>query len=119
MQLPRLRVTEANGDSWDDPEDDKIFDLVRDLGPDNRFLIVERHDRPSLWQHYMQVYLNDDSTFALEFRDGGPQAHYRAEVGADARDLPAAIIVQWASDQTGWRDALPWKPWQSAEPEAG
>ena len=113
MKLPTLRATEASGDSWDDPDEDKLRDLVRELTAENRFLVVERHDRTSLWQHYMQVYLNQDGTYDLEFREGGPQAHFRAQrvKPGDAAD----ILARWSADETGWREALPWERWSPAE----
>src|SRR5690242_19421243 len=75
MRLPTLRATEASGDSWDDPEPDKLASLVHDLDETNRFLILERYDGPSLWQFYMQIYRNDDGTYTLEYRAGGPDSH--------------------------------------------
>lgn len=113
MKLPTLRATEATGDSWDDPEEDKIRELVHGLTPDNRFLVVERHDRTSLWQYYMQVYLAEDASFDLEFREGGPQAHFRARHVKP--DRAADILVRWSTDESGWREAVEWERWDPAE----
>jgi hypothetical protein len=113
MKLPTLRATEATGDSWDDPEEDRLRDLLLGLAADNRFLVVERHDRTSLWQHYMQAYLNDDGTYALEFREGGPQAHYR--VATVKPDRAVEIVLRWSADEPGWREALPWERWDPTD----
>jgi hypothetical protein len=113
MKLPTLRATEATGDSWDDPDEDKLRELVRELTPDNRFLVVERHDRTSLWQHYMQVYLTDDASYDIEFREGGPQAHFRAQHVKP--DETADILARWAADDGGWRGAVAWERWDPAE----
>jgi hypothetical protein len=113
MKLPTLRATEATGDSWDDPDADKLRDLIRELTPDNRFLVVERHDRISLWQHYMQVYLNDDASYDIEFREGGPQTHFRVQ--HTKADEAADVLVRWATDEKGWREALAWQRWDPAE----
>jgi hypothetical protein len=58
----------------------------------------------------MQVYLNEDATFDIEFREGGPQAHYRARhvKPGDTGD----VLARWSADETGWREALPWERWQ-------
>jgi hypothetical protein len=113
MLLPRLRVTEADGDSWDDPSEDQLGALVGGLDLDHRFLIVERHDRPSLWQHFIQAYLDDDLTFRVEFREGGQEAHFQAQ-GVEA-DLVRRIVTAWAFDRAGWREALAWQPWTRPE----
>jgi hypothetical protein len=109
MKLPTLRATEANGDSWDDPEPDKIRELVLERTPDNRFLVLERHDRTSLWQHYVQVYRNNDGSFDIEFREGGPQSHFRAQAVKPGE--AADIVVGWSADESGWREALSWEVW--------
>src|SRR5215475_11445358 len=109
MKLPTLRATEASGDSWDDPDEDKLRELVLERSPDNRFLIVERHDRTSLWQHYVQVYLAEDSTFDIEFREGGPQAHFRVR-GVKPGEA-ADVLARWSADENGWREALRWERW--------
>lgn len=112
MKLPTLRATEACGDSWDDPETEKIRELVLGRTPGNRFLIVERHDRTSLWQHYVQVYLNDDGSYDIEFREGGPQSHFRTRGVKPAE--AADIVVGWSADEGGWRDTLAWDHWDPA-----
>jgi hypothetical protein len=109
MRLPRLRATEASGDSWDDPDDDKLTALVGDLDAGNRFLVVERHDRASVWQHYLQVYVSDDGAYAVEFREGGPERHFRAHTPDPVR--AAKTLVAWASDDPAWKDGLTWQPW--------
>jgi hypothetical protein len=110
MLLPRLRVTEADGDSWDDPSEDQLGALVDALDDKRRFLVVERHDRPSAWQHFIQAYREDDGTFRVEFREGGPEAHFEAR-GADAAQV-RQVVTAWAFDQPGWRERLRWEPWR-------
>lgn len=110
MLLPRLRVTEANGDSWDDPSDEQLAALVGELTVEHRFLVVERHDRPGLWQHFFQAYLNDDLTYRVEHREGGPEAHFEAR--APEAKVVAEILVAWAADEDGWREAVSWQPWR-------
>jgi hypothetical protein len=113
MLLPRLRVTEADGDCWDDPSEEQLGELITGLDVDRRFLIVERHDRPSLWQHFIQAWFEDDRTYRVEFRDGGPEAHYQAR--AAEPEVVRRVVTAWAFDRAGWREALPWQPWTSEE----
>jgi hypothetical protein len=113
MKLPTLRATEANGDSWDDPETDKLRELVLGLTAGNRFLVVERHDRTTLWQHYVQVYLNDDGTYDIEFREGGPHAHFRAK--RVKPDEAADSVLGWSADEGGWREAQTWEAFDPAD----
>ncbi|MEV6971014.1 hypothetical protein AB0M47_38520 [Hamadaea sp. NPDC051192] len=110
MLLPRLRVTEADGDSWDDPSEEQLGALVDGLSADRRFLVVERHDRPSAWQHFIQAYREDDGTFRVEFREGGPEAHFEART-PDA-DQVRLVVTAWAFDLPGWRERLPWQVWR-------
>jgi hypothetical protein len=113
MKLPTLRATEANGDSWDDPETDKLRELVLGRTPDNRFLVVERHDRTTLWQHSVQVYLNDDGSFDIEFREGGPHSHFRTRHVKP--DEATDIVLGWSADEGGWREAQTWDSFDPAD----
>ena len=82
--------------------------LLRDLvlrptwpSPESPFLILERED-----QHHIQAFLNDDATYQFEYRDGGPDAHFRfftADCG-----LVADVMWAWATEDPSWRTAVPW-----------
>ncbi|MFC5034655.1 hypothetical protein ACQFX6_32210 [Streptomyces sp. DSM 41987] len=114
MGTPLLRAIEWDGTSWDDPSDDQLHDLLADMSLTWRFVVVERLDLEPAGQHYMQVYLNDDLSYQVEYRDGGPDRHFRAHVPRTHEVFsvqPVAEVLQgWAHGQPGWREALPWAP---------
>lgn len=123
MVTPAVRAIEWSGQSWEDPSEDVLHDLLADMSLKYRFVIVERLDREPGGQHYMQVYLNDDLSYQVEYREGSADRHFQAHVPRQP-DLigvqpVAQVLADWAFDRPGWREALPWVPWPSpAEPEA-
>jgi hypothetical protein len=80
MATPVLRAIEWDGTSWDEPSDDQLHDLLADMSLTWRFVVVQRLDIEPAGQHYMQVYLNDDLSYRLEYRDGGPDRLFHAHV---------------------------------------
>ncbi|MEO3787603.1 hypothetical protein ABGB12_30120 [Actinocorallia sp. B10E7] len=114
MTTPVLRATEWDGTSWDDPSDEKLHDLLADMNLTWRFVIVTRLDLEPADQHYMQVHLNDDLSYTIEYREGGPDRHFQAEVprGHELLGLePVARVLQdWSRRRPGWREALSWSP---------
>ncbi|MCQ4208767.1 hypothetical protein [Streptomyces longispororuber] len=115
MTDPILRATEWNGTAWDDPSDEQVHDLLADMNLTHRHVVVARLDREPVDQHYIQVALNDDLSYQVEYRDGGPDRHFQAHVPCDgspfAVEPVADVVAAWARDRPGWRDALPWRPW--------
>ncbi|MFD4477471.1 hypothetical protein ACFWPU_15350 [Streptomyces sp. NPDC058471] len=121
MAEPRLRVTDAVGQSWDDPSEAQIQRLYAGLNLSCPFLILEH---PDLWdddQHYLQMALNDDLSMVLEYRDGGPAEHYRAEVPLQSEyggdEIVVPVLLAWAARRQGWRGALPWVRWDVSRQE--
>jgi hypothetical protein len=114
MPRPVLRVIEWDGKTWDNPSEEVLGDLLASLSLRWRFMIVERLDREPEGQHYLQVYLNDDLSYQVEYREGGADRHFRAHVprrdGADGHEPVRRVVAAWAFGQAGWRDALPWTP---------
>ncbi|MFD8983699.1 hypothetical protein [Streptomyces sp. NPDC059564] len=120
MPTPALRAIEWDGTGWDDPSEDQLHDLLADMSLTWRFVIVERLGLEPADQYYMQVYLNDDLSYQVEYREGGPDRHFQAWVPSDGGPFavePVATVLQdWAFGRPGWREALPWTPWSPAEP---
>ncbi|MFI7012682.1 hypothetical protein [Streptomyces sp. NPDC050164] len=119
MTQPRLRVTVADDEVWDDPSDWQIKRLFAGLNARRHFLVLERLDVPEgeFGQHYLQIALRDDLTLLLEYRDGSAVAHYRAEVTVPSdqggADLVIPVMLEWAARRPGWRTALPWVRWDA------
>ncbi|MEU5833407.1 hypothetical protein ABZ820_06935 [Streptomyces diacarni] len=115
---PALRAIEWDGTTWDDPSEDQLHDLLADMNLRFRFVVVERPGKEPAGHHYMQVHLNDDFSYQVEYREGGPEHHFQAHVPAQPemlRPQPVAGILQaWAFERPGWREALDWTPWNGS-----
>ncbi|MET7365900.1 hypothetical protein ABZS61_08715 [Streptomyces sp. NPDC005566] len=120
METRVLRAVEADGTAWDDPSEDQLHDLLADLSLAGRFVVVWRLDLESADQHYMQVFLNDDLSYQVEYREGGPDRHFQTWVprgrGVFAVEPVAEVLQGWACERPGWRGALSWVPWSPAKP---
>jgi hypothetical protein len=104
--------------TWSDPSEEQLYDLISELNLSHQFLIFDRVDAPND-MYYMQLRISDDfSQYDIEYRDGGPDAHFTAVVSREkdfiAHDLVAKVVAQWAFDRDGWRTALPWQRWAPA-----
>ena len=104
-----ILATFESGTRHEDPNDELLLTLVRAVDEGyEEFLIVERADDP---QQFVQVaeVANDDGIWRLtvEYRDGGPEAHYRSH---DVTPLVIQrIISDWAARRPGWRDHVGWQ----------
>ncbi|MFH9085176.1 hypothetical protein [Streptomyces sp. NPDC017673] len=107
MTAPVIRAIEWDGTAWDDPSADQLHDLLADMSLTWRFVIVERLDREPAGHHCMQVCLNDDLSYRVEYREGGPDRHFQARVPREHEVFavePVAEVVQaWAFERPGWR----------------
>ncbi|MCF3133284.1 hypothetical protein [Streptomyces olivochromogenes] len=119
MTAPRLRVTDEDGETWDDPSEQQIDRLYAGLNLRRRFLILDRLDVPEAEseQHYLQAALNDDLTVVLEYREGSGDRHYRAEVDEPSdqggAEIVMPVLLGWANGRPGWRDSLTWVRWDA------
>jgi hypothetical protein len=112
--MTHIRATAWNGDTWEDPDEDTLYDLLSELNLLHRFLIIERTDSPDHARYYIQVYLEEDSSCLVEYREGGPHAHFQARVPAPyamhGHDIAADVVKSWARGDDRWKTALPWTP---------
>ncbi|MGW4198455.1 hypothetical protein [Streptomyces sp. NPDC005004] len=112
MATPWLRAIEDDGRTVDDPTEATLHDLLADMNLRHRFVILERLDREPLDQHYIQAYLNDDMSYQVEYREGGADRHFGAHVPRPHEltgpEPVAKVMIDWAHDRQGWREALPW-----------
>jgi hypothetical protein len=119
-----LQVTTADGRVINNPSAVNLHDLLADMNFRYPFLIVDRLDLLPPSQHYMQVHMDLDIDpdkgrgYFIEYRDGGPDLHFRAIARDDApRDSawsPAfervvKVVQDWAFRRDGWREAMPWE----------
>ncbi|MEU7327964.1 hypothetical protein [Streptomyces parvus] len=115
MLKPVLRAVEAGGRIVDDPTEEALHDLLSEMNLSHRFVILERLDLEPVDQHYIQVYLNDDLSYQVEYREGSADKHYQAHVPRlrevfGPEEPTAQVMMDWAHDRQGWREALPWAP---------
>ncbi|MEE1820181.1 hypothetical protein PUR59_34865 [Streptomyces sp. SP18ES09] len=119
MATPVLQAVEAGGATWDDPSEDQLHDLLADMSLGSRFVVVRRLDLEPADQHYMQVYLQDDLSYQVEYRAGGPDQHFQTWIprthGMFAVEPVAELLQGWARERPGWRDGASWVPWSQTE----
>lgn len=70
MLKPLLRAVDAGGRTVDDPSEEALHDLLAEMSLSCRFVILHRLDLEPVDQHYLQVYLNDDLSYRVEYREG-------------------------------------------------
>ena len=107
MDEPVLRALTEPGEAYDDPSEDLIFELLRDLdiGASGTFLIVERVADTS-GQTYAQALRLDDGRYTVEYREGSADEHFTATV-TDSR-AAHVVLAGWAFGLRGWRDTATW-----------
>ncbi|MHB9861200.1 hypothetical protein [Streptomyces sp. YIM S03343] len=114
MMSPALRVFTAADEVYDDPSWETLANVLSEMNLRFRFVILRRFGREPSGQHYIQVYLNDDMSCQVEYREGGPDRHYQAHVAPMHEllrfDDIAALMSDWAYDRPGWREAMEWTP---------
>lgn len=114
MPTPVLRLITAAGESHDEPSWETVADALSEMNTRYRFVILERLDREPADQHYMQVYMNDDHSCQVEYREGSADRHYQAHVPAppevERYQAIATLMNDWGHDRPGWRTAVDWEP---------
>jgi hypothetical protein len=77
--IAAFTLTSATGPDVPDPTPERIEQRIRSLGPDNHFLILERADGWFVQVGYGPAAGAGPGRYALEYREGAPEEHYRAE----------------------------------------
>ncbi|MGW6207060.1 hypothetical protein ACWF9B_25905 [Streptomyces sp. NPDC055089] len=75
------------------PKRSALSRMVANLGRGNAFVIVERVDAEVAGDWYVQVWLRDDNTYQLEFRDGTAAEHYQTRTISGARGLEGGSVA--------------------------
>ncbi|WP_157171021.1 hypothetical protein [Nocardia araoensis] len=128
VSAPKLRASDASGQTLDDPTDTQVHDLFACLNARWPFAIVERLDREPTDQFYFQIhleYVGDqdpdadkevDVDYDVEFRDGGPDKHYRARVtgghtiaGKDLAYIVYTVYRAWRTEDPQLETLLSWE----------
>ena len=66
--------------------------------------------------HYLQI-AELDGALMLEYRDGGPDRHYRSTRTNLTRQEATPIFLMYLKGDRRWREAVPWVPLAPAELE--
>lgn len=108
----------------DNPSAEDLHDIIADLNLSVPFVVVDRLDGPDPGDYYIQLHLDeqvspdDGHSYIIEFRDGGPDAHFRSVVSDDAPwdsafspafDAVVKVVQDWAFQRERWRAALQWE----------
>ncbi|MES5825206.1 hypothetical protein [Streptomyces sp. RG80] len=104
--LDMLQARDEHGRRVGNPEDSALSRMVANLSRGNAFVIVERVDADADGDWYVQVWLRDDNTYQLEFRDGIAAEHYQTRT--ISQDKVIAALSGWAEERPGWKDAFMW-----------
>ena len=94
MPSPILRAQLENDDSYDDPSEDALFEILADIeAREALWVIVERQDDPN-HQTYAQALRDEDGTYLVERRLGTEATHESTRV-PDMREAHH-LLVRWA-----------------------
>lgn len=120
---PRVVATDSYR-TIEDPSETQLHDILADMNLSVPFVIVDRFDSPQPGDYYIQVHLDEQVDpsqghgYIVEFRDGGPDAHFRATISDDAPwdsvfspafETVVNAVQDWAFRREGWRTALAWE----------
>ncbi|MFD7554621.1 MULTISPECIES: hypothetical protein [unclassified Streptomyces] len=101
-----LRARDEHGRQMRNPGPTALSRLVANLGRGNAFVIVERFDDEADDDWYVQVWLRDDNTYQLEFRDGTAAEHHQTRTISQEKVI--AALSGWAGGRPEWKDAFMW-----------
>lgn len=88
--------------------EEKVTDAVETM---DSFVILA-----SSADHYLQL-AELDGALMLEYRDGGPDSHYRSTRTDLTREEATPIFRLYFNGDTRWREAVPWVPITPADLE--
>jgi hypothetical protein len=104
---PILRATTEQGQVWEDPSEDLLFDLMSEVKDGTeQFLIVERLSDPS-GQTYAQVIIDEGGGWLVERREGAADRHFSASLP----EMRAAheVLTGWAFELPGLESKATWE----------
>ncbi|MFE5618291.1 hypothetical protein [Streptomyces sp. NPDC056524] len=101
-----LQARDEHGRQVRNPGPTALSRMVANLGRGNAFVIVERVDDEAAGDWYVRVWLRDDNTYQLEFRDGTAAEHYQTRTISQEKVIVA--LSGWAKRRPDWKDAFMW-----------
>ncbi len=85
------------------PDTDALIKALHELKID-QFAILDRGD-----EYYIQTYYNDDETFALEYREGDYEKHFRAEPEPTNIQEVVEAFLGYFDGGSQWRERHEWE----------
>ncbi|MGW8779483.1 hypothetical protein ACWGNM_15635 [Streptomyces sp. NPDC055796] len=101
-----LQASDERGRRVRNPKASALSQMVANLGRGNAFVVVEKVDDEADGDWYVQVWLRDDNTYQLEFRDGTAAEHYQTRTISQEKVI--AALSGWAEGDPEWKDAFMW-----------
>ncbi|MDP5309974.1 hypothetical protein P8A21_03165 [Streptomyces poriferorum] len=112
-----LQARDEHGRRVGNPKTPALSRMVANLGRGNAFVIVERVDAEADSDWYVQVWLRDDNTYQLEFRDGTAAEHYQTRT--ISQDKVIAALSGWSEGRPEWKDTFMWNNISALFEDAG
>ncbi|BCY13942.1 hypothetical protein [Actinoplanes sp. L3-i22] len=106
--IPAFTLTSAAGPEVPDPTEKRIEQRIRRLGPDNHFLILERADGWFVQVGYGPAAGAEAGRYALEYREGAPERHYRTET-PDLTEA-ARLLTDFLAGADTYKRRHTWQP---------
>jgi hypothetical protein len=111
---PTPVLTQCDGTTWTDPDARWVERAVRRLDERNWFAVLERADG-----HYIQTGCGEQvglgpGRYAVEYREGAPQTHHRAESGEV--DAVVSAFQRFARGDAAWSEGIEWVRYDPGPP---
>ncbi|MGW2492230.1 hypothetical protein ACWCV9_34160 [Streptomyces sp. NPDC001606] len=101
-----LIATNGRGSERKRPTKPAVGTMLANLRRGNEYLILERRDEEREGDWYIQVWLRDNNTYQLEYRDGVPAEHYQTRTLSQEKVLQA--LLGWMLDKPDGREGFMW-----------
>jgi hypothetical protein len=94
VREPALRAILDTDDTYDDPSEDALFELLSDIAQARALWVIVEKVAAADGQTYAQTIRLDDGSFQVERRRGGPDTHETVS-GLDMRSAHARL-TEWS-----------------------
>lgn len=94
MAEPILRAQLENGDEYDDPVEDALFEILGDIEAGEALWVIVEKLADTTGRTYVQARREDDGTYLVERRKNTPEVH----AGRKVPEVRAAheLLTAWA-----------------------
>jgi hypothetical protein len=100
-----MKLEAGTGPPIDDPTAQDIADGLADLDDERGGFVVLSRDK----QTYLQASGTPSDGFVLEYRDGGPDAHFRSRAADRSLSKTQQAFQAYADGRESWDDGIEWE----------